>query len=335
MKLETDFKKYKDKTSVIFNKLDNSKLKTKLKDCASYVLTNVYQHNQTKDLKTTKESSFLCKHKFCYVCEAIKNNKYRYGLKEKLFECVENKNYIDFLTLTIPNCNLEDLNTTLSNMNEKYNSFLTNFKKTYGAIGTFKRVEITYKRNHDNFKPIIECHPHFHILVVYEKLDKINNPDFNLYKDKWKSLTGGSVFVKSFKTKNLSKSINELTKYITKEDNFDIMNKEELVSLNRQLKGKRFFSKTGILNFKMKEVKNSMEVELDKKLEELDKNFIKLFTMSFGYKNFGAKNGFYFLNNIDFEKSNYTIEELEIIYNKLLVMGEISIETYRYLNQKE
>jgi len=62
-----------------------------------------------------------------------------------------------FLTLTVRNCPLQDLRTTISQMNAAWHRLIK--RKDFGAVGFIKSLEITRK-------PDGCCHPHFHSLLV-------------------------------------------------------------------------------------------------------------------------------------------------------------------------
>ena len=78
------------------------------------------------------------------------------------------------LTLTVPNCKYEDLNSTIKKMNSCWNKFfkkynaddLRSWKNRYVKIdGALKVLEVTVNQEEKTF------HPHFHILLV-TMLDK-------------------------------------------------------------------------------------------------------------------------------------------------------------------
>ena len=218
----------------------------KLKECSNSLFISVYQNlKDKKDIKTQTET-FTCKSKFCSVCEKKKSNKIHYNLLKVLNE-LRTKHFqrFLFLTLTVRNCKLDDLKTTVKEMNTAYNKFKTNLIKNYDLKGFFKKLEITYKRLDDGS---IECHPHFHIILSFH----INHFKHNniiptqKYVELWKKSLKVDYTpicdVRTLDYNNLNKSLKEITKYITKDSDLQIFDKFEIAQLVLQLKGLRFYS---------------------------------------------------------------------------------------------
>jgi len=286
-----NWEELKRKTMFVSDKFEeHHKEQTKIRSCGKIITTNIYQNRITNEIKSEQVNDNFCKSKFCYVCEKIKASKYQIGLEEKVNDAVSNNNYIDFLTLTVPNCDLEDLDITLRKFSKDFKKLRDNLKKNYGVIGFFKSVEITYT-NKVPFSSLSEeeksiykneayfdlmkkelyveipklkdgkkqAHPHYHLLLVYEKEDRFNNPNFEDYKNLWNGLSGGSVFVKKFRTDNVNKSVKELTKYLTKETEYKYFNEKEMDLIYRNLHRKQFYSKGGVLDFKVVAIHESLK----------------------------------------------------------------------------
>jgi hypothetical protein len=297
-----NWQKLKQQTKIVADKFEKyHKEQTKLYTCGKFITTNVFQNVITNEYKSEQTNDNFCKSKFCYVCEKIKSSKYQTGLQEKLELAAQKNQYVDFLTLTIPNCNLDELDKTLKKFSSDFKKLRDNLKKNYGMIGFFKSVEITYtdkkyldtltdeeknvytdyeiKFDFKSKREYIEipkmkngkkqAHPHYHLLIVYEKFDMDKNPDFLTYKTLWKRLSNGSVFVKKFNTKNIEKSVKEITKYMTKETDYNHFENEDMDIVYKQLKRKQFYSKGGVLDFKLEDIKKSMNKEAKKEKYEL------------------------------------------------------------------
>jgi hypothetical protein len=295
-----NWQKLKKQTDLVAKKFKKfHRERTKITACGKFVTTSVYQNVLTNEFKSKQQNDKFCKSKFCYVCEKIKSQKYQYGLKEVLEKAVLNGNYIDFLTLTVENCNIDDLSNSLNQFSKDFKKFRDNLTKNYGMIGFFKSVEITYtnkiylddnnknvytdyetKFDFRNKKEYVEvpkekdgkkqAHPHYHLLIVYKEDDRTKNPDFNLYKNLWKNISGGSIFVKKFRTENLEKSIKEITKYMTKESDYNHFTEDEMNIIYKNLARKRFYAKGGNLSFDIEEVKKKIDLDNRKEQYELD-----------------------------------------------------------------
>lgn len=153
-----------------------------LETCNSYWLLDVYRNQKVKDFKRTN----LCKDKFCNNCKKVKQAS-RMGRFIPQIEKIKYDYSLSLLTLTLPNCNGEDLNVTIKkifkgfkSLNRYLNGDLKikglDFSK-YGYAGALRSLEITFKG--DNY------HPHLHIVVAldknYNKLDEIKeNNSFHI-----------------------------------------------------------------------------------------------------------------------------------------------------------
>lgn len=95
----------------------------------------------------------------------------------KLIEDNPNHRYI-FLTLTVKNCHVQDLKTTLKRMNKAYDRMSK--RKAFPAVGVIRKMEVT--RNHDDDT----AHPHFHCLLMVPKT--YFQGKYYLSTDKWTEL---------------------------------------------------------------------------------------------------------------------------------------------------
>lgn len=111
----------------------------------------------------------FCKNRLCPVCNYRKSTK-QWG---KIYNIVDkhngNYNYM-LITLTVRNCNKEDLKSTIDDILSSLHR-ITNRKKWKRAIkGYVRGLEITYNSDLDSF------HPHIHMLCAVDK-DYLYNAD--------------------------------------------------------------------------------------------------------------------------------------------------------------
>jgi len=157
------------------------------------------------------DHAFFCRVRHCIICQCRKQLKWRgrvFKALPLLLEHYPQARFI-FLTLTVNNCRVEDLRTTLAWMNKSW--VRLSQRKQFPALGWLKAVEVTRQYDcttpeiHDSKRgkkkvprPCPRCiptdyaHPHFHaILMVNEGYFKRGY----LSKDKWISLWRESLGV--------------------------------------------------------------------------------------------------------------------------------------------
>lgn len=104
-------------------------------------------------------SARFCRVRWCPVCQWRKSLMWRARFIKALPQIFEDhpKARCIFLTLTVRNCDLKDLRSTLAGMNEAWKKLIK--RTNFPAIGWLKSVEVT--RGQDG-----SAHPHFHILLM-------------------------------------------------------------------------------------------------------------------------------------------------------------------------
>jgi plasmid rolling circle replication initiator protein Rep len=104
-------------------------------------------------------SARFCRVRWCPVCQWRRMLMWRARFIKALPEIFEDhpKARCIFLTLTVRNCDLKDLRSTLAGMNEAWKKLIK--RTNFPAIGWLKSVEVT--RGQDG-----SAHPHFHILLM-------------------------------------------------------------------------------------------------------------------------------------------------------------------------
>lgn len=160
-----------------------------------------------------------------------------------------------FLTLTVKNCQIGELRSTLTHLNESFKR-LTKLQQFPGE-GWLRAAEVT--RSKDG-----TAHPHFHILLMVR-------PSYfgvgYLSTEKWVQLWRKSlrvdydpvVHVKAIKGDVCSPSmLSEVIKYQVKESDL-IEDRDWFIELTKQLHKTRAISSGGILKEYLKELENEPE----------------------------------------------------------------------------
>jgi plasmid rolling circle replication initiator protein Rep len=104
-------------------------------------------------------SARFCRVRFCPICQWRRSMMWRARFLKALPKICEDhpRGRFIFLTLTIRNCDLKDLRSTLAGMNEAWKKVIK--RKNFPATGWAKSVEVTRGRDGT-------AHPHFHILLM-------------------------------------------------------------------------------------------------------------------------------------------------------------------------
>jgi plasmid rolling circle replication initiator protein Rep len=105
------------------------------------------------------QDSRFCRVRHCPVCQWRRSLKWRakfFQVLPKIRADYPTARFI-FLTLTVRNCQIHELHTTLTHMNKAWNKFVQ--RKQFPALGWIRSVEVTKGKNDT-------AHPHFHALLM-------------------------------------------------------------------------------------------------------------------------------------------------------------------------
>ena len=161
-----------DKTLSLENKINN------IADCNSWMLLDVYHNQKIKDFKKTN----LCKDKFCNNCKKVKQAS-RMARFVPQIEKIQQCNRLFLLTLTVPNCNGDNLRETIKKIFKgftKLNRYLNGNLKIknldfdyLGYSGALRSLEVTF--NGDSY------HPHIHAVISFDKEHNFTKNIINTY----------------------------------------------------------------------------------------------------------------------------------------------------------
>ena len=219
------------------------------------------------DLKTDEvgsasfklKSARFCRVRFCPTCQWRRTMKWQAKMFQaipKVSEAYPTHRWL-FMTLTIKNCDLDELRLTITHMNKSF--VRLSQLKQFPAIGWIKSVEVT--RNPETN----QAHPHFHVMLLVES--KYFHGRNYITQEQWRSLWKKSarldydpqVNIKAIKNKNkngeqsdIRKDVLETLKYSVKEDDL-IFNQEWLLGITKQLHKTRAIAIGGVLKQFLKE----------------------------------------------------------------------------------
>lgn len=209
----------------------------------------------------------LCRDRLCPVCQ--------WRLSRRLFsEMCRTLCYINdldtytagFLTLTVKNCAVENLSSTLSKMAEAWNRMLASRQLKGFVAGWAKSVEITYNAKTGEF------HPHYHVIILYADLlgegrtrALLNNLWKRAYKAAYQPITDFRIITEiAGDDANMGAAIAETYKYAVKHDACENMPLNVFREFVKQINGKRFQSYGGII----KRARASLGLTEDENAEE-------------------------------------------------------------------
>lgn len=235
----------------------------RINECSRW-LQFALQNQDSGEVKFKLSDARFCRMRYCPVCQWRKSMKWRARFLNALPKISADypKHRWLFLTLTVRNCPIGELRSTIQQMGRAWTRLSQ--KKTFPAVGFVKTTEVTRSDSG-------EAHPHFHVLLLvkssyftrgYIKQEKW----VELWKDSLKVDYSPSVNVKSIKT-DLDKAILECLKYSVKPQDL-IADSEWLDQLTRQMDGTRNISVGGVLRDYIKEDEPENLLDIDEEDEQ-------------------------------------------------------------------
>ena len=232
-----------------------------VENCGSYI---EFYHFAKAGLKL--KSANFCKDRLCALCN------WRRSLRTfaKISRIVKSENFIKteyktlFLTLTLENCNIDELHLTIKHLLYGFNKFLKNKAIKYVVRGYFRALEITYNPQTRTF------HPHLHIILAVPKsyftTYYISQDEFT---DIWqKSLAVDYIPIVDIRKFKGNKGIAEASKYCVKSDDkfLNSISNEALFILRSELVNLRLLGLGGIF----RKIAADLKIEIDDNLIDGD-----------------------------------------------------------------
>lgn len=166
------YKKHNISFQTIFSNsksITNHKWADRMEECANTLSFNYVVNEETGELQIKLQSANFCHVRHCPVCDWRRSLRAQAMFKNALPKIIENnpQSRWIFLTLTVPNCPIEELRETITTMNKAWVKMLKRKGLSF-VKGWSKKVEVTQEENRRNY-----AHPHFHcILQVNESYFK-------------------------------------------------------------------------------------------------------------------------------------------------------------------
>lgn len=250
-------------------------------DSCAELLRFKFETNNNGESKLKLKSAQFCRVRFCPVCQWRRSMKWRAKLFQSLPSLLEKERNIRFLflTLTVRNCYIMELSSTLKLMNEAFTRLrkIEAFKPVKGFI---RATEVTKAKDG-------KAHPHFHCIIAVDKnyFKNIKKSKVFITSEKWSDLWkrclrvdyNPIIDVRKIKQKGNeieTKAVIETLKYTTKVEDL-VSDKDWFLTLTEQLHKKRFIATGGILKDILSEKVSEKEMvltdsdTLEEEIEEL------------------------------------------------------------------
>lgn len=281
------YKRLEPKGKTPITKLSGEKI-ARVEMCCSYflALTDI-TFTKSKNVK-----SIRCHDKFCPMCQKIQSKKNELSL-QVIYDYVKDVTDYKFIfvTFTAPNVKAEELTKELDDYKLALDRFFKNKRIKKINKGYIAKLEITYNLERDDY------HPHFHTIIAVPK-NYFENPSIyikhsdmlEIWKNAKQDNTITQLNVKKVRNKNasgISSEILELSKYLTKSDDY-LSSLEIFETLYNSTYRRRAFRFGGIFRDGYKKFKNG-ELEKYKKLDNVDWKFLIKYVYSFIDKKYNKK----------------------------------------------
>jgi len=247
-------------SNLYFQSSEFEKYYERMEDCSGRLEFNQLMNRETGELTIKLSKAHFCRVRHCPVCQWRKSLMWKARFYKALPEI--EKEYKSarwmFLTLTVENCEITELKSTIQWMNKSFIKMIQrkHFKKN--NLGFVKTTEIT--RSKDG-----KAHPHFHVLLMmkstYFKSSYLKTSD---WAEIWRDCLNVSyvpvVDIRVVKTKlngdanksALADAVAETLKYAVKPADMT-KNRDWFHELTRQVFKMRFVSTGGVLKDLFKE----------------------------------------------------------------------------------
>lgn len=243
----------------------SEKKQEKISDCSITLWRENWQHVSTEE-KKEKYSSNNCQLRFCPVCSWRKALKSSAVLYSNLSD-FKNVTFL-FLTLTLKNCQLEDLKDTLKHLSESFIRLKRKDEWKKIVKGYIRALEVTISDDGS-------IHPHFHILIQVPKSYGKNSGYYltqSQLTDIWQDCLNVDykpiIDIRNIKSKNnnensLIAAVCETVKYTLKSSDLLKMNEDSFPLLDLSMKGIKTLNCGGSLLHCLKVIKKDELLEDD------------------------------------------------------------------------
>jgi plasmid rolling circle replication initiator protein Rep len=249
---------HRSNTAVIGQHYDKNeryaKLGNRIAGCSTFLNFAELVNQDTGEIGLKLRTAFFCKVRHCLVCSWRRNlrNTARFFAAIPKLQAQFPKHRWLFLTLTVRNCEPDNLRETIKQMNTAWQRLIQ--RKNWPADGFVKSVEVT--RGEDG-----SAHPHFHVLIMvkpsYFSHGYVTHDEWaTRWQDAMRLDYVPVVDVRAVKAKKKGQTIEaavvETLKYATKVQDL-LQHADWLYTITEQLHKLRFVETGGALKGLLKE----------------------------------------------------------------------------------
>ena len=225
-------------------------------DCCSQLL-NFCLVAEEQEYKLKLDMVRFCRVRHCPVCQWRRSLMWKakaYKMLPSVLEAYSKYRWL-FLTLTVRNCDILDLQATLRLMNKSWRRM--NQRKRFPAIGWIRSTEVTRGENKS-------AHPHFHCLLLvkpsyFGKYYMRQSEWVELWKSSLRVDYDPVVDIRAIKRDHPpNELIPEILKYSVKESDL-VADREWFLELTRQMYKMRTVATGGVLKQYLKQLEQEPE----------------------------------------------------------------------------
>lgn len=212
----------------------------------------------------------FCRDRLCPMCMYRRSLKI-FGQTSDILNHVDKKKYdFLFLTLTVPNCNGEELESVCKRLISAFGDLLKKDEVKKVVNGYFRALEVTFNHKYRS-KSFMTFHPHLHVILAvpksYFKKSYIKRDDWlQMWRDCYDDQTITQVFIEKVKSNNITeemyncadlmevgieKAIAETAKYSVKASDYLFARNKQMTNyavkyFSYALRGLRLFAFGGV-----------------------------------------------------------------------------------------
>lgn len=252
------------KLSESYERLGYSKKAKRVRFCGSSLTYKVDVANGSKKLF----SADFCKVRLCAMCAWRRSLKV-FAQVSKVMDmlCGTKKYNFIFLTLTVKNCNAEQLSQEIDKLFYGFKKLMLKTSVKKAVKGWFRALEVTHNTNRHS-KSYDTYHPHFHVILqvnptYFKTKGYLKHKDWiTMWREVMNLDYDPEVNIQKAKAKNISGAVAEIAKYTVKDKDYIIEHDESLTdesvkTLDAALRNRRLTAFGGM----MKEIHKQLELD--------------------------------------------------------------------------
>ena len=234
--------------------LEQSNRTERIEVCGSMLKFLKERNVVSEEIRRRLVKANFCKYRFCPMCQWRKARKVCREVLGRLRTIDEQHNGVAllFLTLTIKNEPLTELNSTVKHLSASFNRMQKTQQQKSAVLGSIRAIEFLGDNTEAG-----ECHPHFHCLLVVNKSYFTSRDYINF--DEWTDLWQRSlrvnyrpvINVQRVKPKGKMSAIVaaalEVVKYSVTSSDLEKLSKEDFQELDKQTRNIRQYNYSGEL----------------------------------------------------------------------------------------